>query len=417
MLSTVQIVSGDDDKPWSRDDRMCVKEIRTEHKLNDPTTFSILMFDVPGSDGKRHRLLEKGSKVAVLVRPQTKGSWQVLFQGKVSEIDEQHTQGGLGSTVLFRGKDIRTMMAARTHTGSWTGKVDAVMRHLIELDFSEPVVDAPTNNDLVEDRNPLGQNSNNLDFLTAQAQAYGHNFWLSYKPIPEDLLNLDTLNPLSDDHARVDITPIVHWARSPYFSDSTDGGAVTAGGIVTAIASFALPILGFDSTGPIVFKVHLDKQACPNVSRFEVVSEGTDIQTMPRESEQPTALGLPAIPNNPLAPPPTADTPGVHFIAPAVPPAGEDDQINEALQQERGFNRKVRLSTTVASIKRLCFPNNLATFEGVPDSVANQLFRVREATHVIRPDAHWIDASLEGDGREYNTNPLDALSDLVAGGF
>lgn len=57
MLSTVQIVSGTDGTPWTRAERDCVIEIRSEHKLNDPTTFAILMHDVPDRAGKRHRKL------------------------------------------------------------------------------------------------------------------------------------------------------------------------------------------------------------------------------------------------------------------------------------------------------------------------------------------------------------------------
>lgn len=410
MLSTVQIVSGTEGTPWTREQRQCVLEIRSEHKLNDPTSFSILMHDLPDRQGMRHRLLASGSKVAVLVRPKNQGDWHVLFQGKVSEMEEHHTQGGVGSTILYRGMDIRTIMAARSHTGAWSGQVDAVMKHLIEQDFSEHAVDAPENNELDEEENPLGQNSNNLDFLRTQALAFGHNFWVSYARVPEATPGLGSLNPLDDSEPSVTITPKIHWARSPYFEEV---GAPPAGG--AGPAAQALPDLGGEDSGPISFKVHLDRVSCPNVTTFEVMSEGSSVQTMPEQSGGQTSPGAPSPPTDPLAPPDDDDTPGVHFVPRAVQPGEDDEQVNEALEQERSFDRKVKLSTTMAMLKRLCLPNELATLEGVPEAVADKLFRISESTHVIRIDGYWVDAVLESDGTEYGTADEDELAEAIGG--
>ncbi|MFI2810795.1 MULTISPECIES: hypothetical protein [Microbulbifer] len=396
MLSTIQIVSGSGGTPWTREQRQCVLEIRSEHKLNDPTSFSILMHDLPDRQGVRHRLLAPGRKVAVLVRPRDRGEWHVLFQGKVSEVEEHQTQGGVGSTILYRGQDIRTIMAARSYTGAWSGQVDAVMKHLIEQDFAEHHVDAPENNELDEEENPLGQNSNNLDFLRTQAIAFGHNFWVSYARVPEATPGLGDLNPLDDSEPSVTVTPKIHWARSPYFEE---GGAPSTGGV--AAAAQALPVLGGEDTGPISFKVNVNRASCPNVTSFEVMSEGSNVQTMPEQSGSQTTPGVPSPPTNPLEPPPDDDTPGIHFVPRAVQPGGDGEQVNEALEQERAFDRKVKLSTTLAMLKKLCIPNELATLEGVPEAVANRLFRISDATHVIRIDGHWMDAVLESDGREY----------------
>lgn len=411
MLSTVQIVSGTEGTPWTRDQRQCVLEIRSEHKLNDPTSFSILMHDVPDRRGVRHRLLEAGRKVAVLVRTRDEGEWHVLFQGKVSEVEERHTQGGVGSTILYRGKDIRTIMAARSYTGGWSGQVDAVMKYLIELDFSEHEVDGPENNELDEEENPLGQNSNNLDFLRTQAIAFGHNFWVSYARVPEATPGLGALNPLDDSEPSVTITPKIHWALSPYFEE---GGAPTSAASGAAAAQ-ALPGLGGEDTGPIAFKVHVDRAACPNVSAFEVMSEGSRVQIIPEQSGGQTTSGVPAPPTNPLAPPLDDDTPGVHFVPRVVQPGEDSEQVNEALEQERGFNRKVKLSATKAMLKRLCIPNELATLEGVPEAVANKLFRISEATHVIRIDGHWMDAVLESDGKEYGAAAEGGFAEAIGG--
>ena len=412
MLSTVQIVSGAEGTPWTREQRQCVMEIRTEHKLNDPTSFSILMHDVPDRRGQRNRPLVEGRKVAVLVRPRDRGAWHVLFQGKVSEIEETHTQGGVGSTVLYRGKDIRTVMAARSHTGAWSGQVDAVMRQLIEEDFSEHDVVAPENNTLDAEENPLGQNSNNLDFLRTQAIAYGHNFWVSYARVPEATPGLGALNPLGDSEPSVTITPKIHWAPSPYF-ETAESGAAGIGAAAGAAAS-ALPGLGGEETGPIAFRVHVDRTACPNVTAFEVVSEGTDVQTMPEQSGGQTSPGLPAPPTDPTAAPADDDAPVVHFVPRAVQPGGEDAQVNAALEQERGFDRKVKLSTTKAMINRLCLPNSIATLEGVPDALSDFRFRISEVTHVIRIDGHWMDVALESDGTDAG-GADDGLAEAIGG--
>ncbi|WP_346836698.1 hypothetical protein [Microbulbifer sp. SAOS-129_SWC] len=401
MLSTVQIVSGTEGTPWTREQRQCVLEIRSEHKLNDPTGFSILMHDLPDREGRRHRLLSEGCKVAVLVRPKRAGDWQVLFQGKVSEIDEHHTQGGVGSTILYRGQDIRTIMAARCYRGSWSGRVDAVMRHLIEMDFSEHDVDAPENNELDEEENPLGQNSNNLDFLRTQAIAFGHNFWVSYTRVPAATPGLDVHSPHEDSAPSVTITPKIHWARSPYLDAD---GAPPAGGAAAVAAPQASLARAAEDSGPITFRVNVDRADCPNVTTFEVTSEGSSVQTMPTESGDQTPPGGAAAPTNPLEPPVDDDTPGVHFVPPAVQPGDDDAQVNAALEQERHFDCKVKLSTTIAMLKRLCIPNGLATLQGVPAAVTNQLFRISEATHVIRIDGHWMDAVLESNGTQYRAD-------------
>ena len=416
MLSTVQIVSGADGTPWTRDQRNCVIEIRTEHKLNDPTTFSILMYDVPDRRGERHRMLEAGKKVAVLVRPKNEGAWHVLFQGKVSEIEEHHTQGGVGSTILYRGRDIRTIMAAHSHTGAWSGQVDAVMTQLIEEDFPEHDVEAPENNELDEEENPLGQNSNNLDFLRSQAVAYGHNFWVSYDTVPEASPGLGSLNPLDDSAPSVTITPRIHWARSPYFTE--DGAPAGPASALAAAAPPAPDIPGLgggDDSGPIAFKVHIDRADCPNVTAFEVVSEGERVETMPEQSGAASSPGLPSPPTNPLDPPPDDDTPNVHFVPRVVQQDADGATVNAALQQERGFDRRVRLSTTKAMLKRLCLPNGLATLEGVPEAVADALFRISEATHVIRIDGHWMDAVLESDGKPAPGGAAGGLAEAVGG--
>jgi hypothetical protein len=408
MLSTIRIVSGAEGIPWTREQRQCVLEIRSEHRLNDPTSFSILMHDLPDRRGRRHRLLETGHKLAVLVRPKEEKQWHVLFQGKVSEIEEHHTQGGVGSTILYRGKDIRTIMAARSHTGSWSGHVDAVIKHLIEQDFSDHDVDAPENNELDEEENPLGQNSNNLDFLRTQAVAFGHNFWVSYARLPEAMPGLGALNPLDDSDQRVTIAPKIHWARSPYFEA---GGTPSAGDAMAR----TLPDLSGEDSGAIVFKVHVASAACPNVTSFEVMTEGSRVRTMPEQSSDQTASFPPSPPTDPLAQSPDDDEPGIHFVPRVVRPGGGGEQINEALEQERGFDRKVQLSTTIAMLKRICVPNELATLEGVPEAIANTLFRISDVTHVIRIDGHWMDVVLESDGREYDTSAGDALAEATGG--
>lgn len=386
MLSTVRIVSGSAGTPWSPDQRRCVLEIRSEHKLNDPTTFSILMHDIPDRRGERHRALSEGHLVAVLVRPQNQGEWHVLFQGKVTEIKETHTQGGVGSTILFRGKDIRMNLAGYSHRGAWSGQVDAVMRTLIEEAFSTHNVVAPADNTLDEEENPLGQNTNNLDFLRAQAIAYGHNFWVSYARVPEATPGLGALNPADSSPPGVTIEPTINWAPSPYLTAGGTGGAQ------------ALPVVGGGGDGPIPFRVHVNRNACPNVTAFEVVSEATEVRTMPDQSGDQTALGPPAPPSDPAEPAPGADDPNVHFVAPVVEPRGEDTPVNALLERERAFDRKVELSTTKAMLRRICIPNDLATLEGVPEAVSGIRFRISEATHVIRIDGHWIDAVLESNG-------------------
>lgn len=404
MLSTVQIVSGTDGTPWTRAERDCVIEIRSEHKMNDPTTFSILMHDVPDRAGVRHRKLAVGRKVAVLVRPRDTGDWTVLFQGKVAEIEEHATQGGVGSTILYRGRDIRTIMAARSFTGTWSGQVDATMRHIINLDFSEAEVDAPDVNEIDAEDSPLGQNSNNLDFLRTQAVTYGHNFWVSYAQVPEAAPGLGSLTAHAGAPPTVDIVPTIHWQRSPYFS----GGPAPTG--------LSLPGLGGDDSGPVTYKVNVDAAQCPNVTAFEVTEDGSHVQTMPDQSGGQVPAGIPEPPTNPLAGAPDDDAPQIYFKPRVVQPGEEEATVNATLEQERGFNRRAKVSSTKAHLHRLPVPNDLATLQGVPDALADLLFRVSEAVHVIRIDGHWIDAVLESDGTAYGAGAgalLDTLGALA----
>ena len=399
MLSTVQIVSGTDGTTWTRAERDCVIEIRSEHKLNDPTTFSILMHDIPDRAGVRHRKLAAGHKVAVLVRQKDTGVWTVLFQGKVAEIEEHHSQGGIGSTILYRGRDIRTIMACRSFTGTWSGQVDATMRHIITLDFPDAEVDAPDVNEIDAEDSPLGQNSNNLDFLRTQAVTYGHNLWVSYAKVPEAAPGLGALTALAGSPPSVTITPTIHWQRSPYFS-----GAPTPSG--PSLPS--LPGLGGEETGPVVYKVNVDRAKCPNVTAFEVTEDGSRVQTMPEQSGGQVPAGIPEPPTNPLSGPPDDDSPQVYFKPRVVEPGEEEETVNAALEQERGFDRRAQVSSTKAHLKRLPVPNDLATLEGVPAALSGLLFRVSEAVHVIRIDGHWIDTVLESDG-----TPAGGTADLL----
>jgi hypothetical protein len=393
MLSEIQIVSGTDGTPWTRKERECVLEVRSEHKLDDPTSFSILMHDLPSRDGNDdHRKLAEGTKVAVLARFDTSGDWVVLFQGKVTELETHQTQGGIGSTVLYRGVDIRSIMAGRSFTGAWTGNVDEVMKYIIELDFPDHDVHAPDNNTLEETRNPLAQNSNNLEFLRTQALAFGHNFWVSYAKVPDGGAGFNLPNPLATP-APVEITPTIHWARSPYLEVKLGNTSLPS------TADLTLPILSDAQDGPVMFKVHMNANTCTNVTAFEDVNNST--QTTAPPSEQ-SAIQVPLdIPTPGGAP--DADDPVVYFQPPAARQTEEDEQVNAALEIVRSFNKQVKLSTTKRLIEQLCLPHDMAGLEGVDDTLSGILFRVKEATHVIRIDNHYMDLILDSEG----TVPLD----------
>lgn len=390
MLSTIKIVSGADGTPWTDAQRACVMEVRSEHKLNDLTSFSILMHDVPDrrSDTDR-RLLDVGRKVAVLVRPDRAADWTVLFQGKVTEIETHETQGGIGSTILYKGVDIRAVMAGRSFTGSWSGRVSDVMTQLIRLDFPECVVDAPDNNTLDADENPLAQNGNNLDFLRDQAVAVGFNFWVGYATVAEDAFG-GALSALDPRPPSVTITPIIHWGQSPYLAAKIGGPPL--GG--------ALPLPGTDSpAGPVTFKVHVTGRTCPNVMSFEVTSDGQQVAVM--ETAQPnTGLGgqIPAAGANPFAAAGDPDAPVVFFVPRVVRATPEDEAVNLALETARGFDRRVKLSTTLRRIRTICQPHDLAVLQGVAPALAGIQFRISEAVHVIRIDDHFMDLVLESDG-------------------
>jgi hypothetical protein len=404
MLSTVQIVSGADGTPWTRDQRECVLEIRSEHKLDDPTTFGILMADLPDRpDTRAHRLLAEGRMVAVLVRARASGSWTVLFQGTVTEVETSETQGGVGSTILYRGKDIRTRMAGRSFRGAWSGRVKDVMEHLIKLDFPDCEVHAPENNTLDPEENPLGQNSNNLEFLRTQAIAYGHNLWVSYAQVPEGSASLG-LEALDASGPRVTITPKIHWARSPYLEAKL--GNLSIG------EEPPLPVLGGDdSVSPTVFKVHLGRQACPNVTKFEVITDGPSVAVMePEPAARNVPLDVPAPLQSPLGATADADGPVIYFVPPAVQQTEADEAVNVALETARGFNRRVRLSTTKAMLQKICLPHDLAGLEGVDPALGDKLFRISEALHVIRLDRHFMDVVLETDG----TVPLEGSESLLS---
>lgn len=407
MLSTIKIVSGAEGTPWTDAQRACVMEVRSEHKLNDLTNFSILMHDIPDrrSDTER-RLLAVGRVVAVLVRPDRDGDWTVLFQGKVTEIETHETQGGIGSTILYKGVDLRAKMAGRSFTGSWSGQVSDVMAQLIRLDFPDYVVDAPENNTLEADENPLAQNGNNLDFLRDQAVAYGFNFWVSYATVPEAALSgaLDALDPRPPS---VTITPTIHWAKSPYIAARTGGPPEGVG---------SLPALGGDDAdGPIRFKVHINSRACPNVTKFEVTSDGQQVSVI--ENYKPNmGLGgqIPEAGANPFAEADDPDAPVVYFVPRVVRATPEDEAVNAVLEAARSFNKRVKLSTTLRRIRTICRPHDLAILEGVAPALSNIQFRISEAVHVIRIDDHFMDLVLESDGKlavaETAETPLEGAS-------
>lgn len=416
MLSTVQVVSGPGSGDaatgvsWSRAERKCVMEIRSEHKLNDPTTFSILMVDVPDSEGARNRKLATGDMVAVLARPKEEGDWTVLFQGIVDEVDATHTQGGLGSTVLYRGRDIRMKLAGHSFTGAWSGQVNSVMERLLRLVFPETEVDAPHDfNDIEEDRNPLGQNSNHLDFLRTKAVVYGHNLWVSYASVPEATPSLSALNPVEGGMPEVTIARKAHWATSPYVLRAGEAGAMDREATPLNLTALAED----DDNSTVLFKVHVDRTTCPNVTAFQLTADERQVRTMPEASEgQSEPDDIPT----PSTDPSSQNKPEAHFVPKAVDPTGGSGPASYAIDVERSFKVKARLSTTKALIKRLCFPHDLAAMQGLRDdetrSLDTKLFRIREATHVIRIDGHWMDVTLESDGEtphNMTENPVGGL--------
>lgn len=407
MLSEIQIVSGAEGTPWTRDQRECVLEIRSEHTLDDPTSFSILMHDKPRDPD--HRLLAVGRKVAVLARPGTSGDWTVLFQGKVVEIETNETQGGAGSTILYRGVDIRTVMAGRSFTGSWSGHVDAVMEHIINLDFPSAVVHAPDVNTLEEGRNPLAQNSNNLDFLRQQAVALGHNLWVTYETVPDTSNDLALPNPLGESPS-ITIEPTIHWGRSPYLEMKLGNLSLPEPSLLGPV-----PLLNTEP-GPVTFKVHMNSNQCPNVTQFEVMENGQEVATMPQEqSSGAVPLDVPAPPVGGLGSAPDADDPVVYFQPPAARQCTEDEHVNEALEITRSFNRKVKVSSTKRKLERLFVSHDLAQLEGVDAPLADIMYRVREATHVIRIDDHYMDAVLDSEGTVPAASAASPLSALGVG--
>lgn len=397
MLSTIKIFSNTDDtltgSPWTDDQKGCVMEIRSEHKLNDLSTFSILMHDIPDRrEDSERRLLAAGHHVGVLVRPEPDDDWQVLFFGKVVEQETHETQGGIGSTILYKGVDIRYKMAGRSFTGAWTGTVKDVMEGIIGLDFPEHQVDEPENNELDGDENPLSQNSNNLEFVRDQAVAFGFNFWVSYETIAEDALGgaLDALDPRPPT---VTVAPTVHWAMSPYL-------AAKLGQIIQNALSALLPSLGGASSDLIEFKVHMSGNACANVTSFEVSGDGQETQLMP-PGQPNNGLGaeMPAGGLTPFADENSADAPVVYLVPPTVSPdADEEEEPTFAQEMARSFKKKVKLSTTMRHIKTLCKPHENAVLRGVTGGLGDIMFRISETTHVIRIADHYIDATLESDG-------------------
>lgn len=431
MLSEVQIVTGAEGRPWSRKERECVLEIRSEHKLDDPTSFSLLMHHLPrrpreespasalpvAGGGQARPELAVGHKMAVLARPAREGDWTVLFQGKITEIETDETQGGLGSTKLYKGVDIRTIMAGRHFRGSWSGRMDDVMKHIIELDFPDPIVDAPDQNELVEEENPLAQNANNLDFLRAQALAVGHSLWVSYAVVPDAAAGV-TLPSAGPAPTSVTVTPTIYWARSPIINEMIGRatnqaanalGALVGGATGAGIAG-ALSVPVGDQGGPIPFKVHLSGRSCPNVTTFEVTSDGQEVAAMPSDPEGPSApLNVPPPPENPAAAAPDADAPVVYFKPPTTQANEEDEAVNQALEIAQRFKVEVKLSTTKRMLQRLVLSHELAELIGVDEPLAGKLFRIKEVTHVIRADNHYMDVVLDGDGETATTATGNAL--------
>lgn len=401
MLSTIKIFSNSDStltgSPWSDDQKGCVMEVRSEHKLNDLTTFSILMHDIPDRrDTSERRLLDKGHHVGVLARPEPDDDWQVLFFGKVIEQETHQTQGGIGSTILYKGVDIRYKLAGRSFTGAWTGTVKAVMEGIIGLDFPEHSVDAPENNELDGEENPLCQNSNNLEFLRDQAVAFGFNFWVSYETISEDALGA-ALEALDPRPPTVTVAPTVHWGHSPYLD-------AKLGQSVLGDFSLGLPDIGTGSDGPIEFKVHMNEKACANVTSFEVTDDGEETRLMPPGQPNNGLGALPATGGlTPFGDGDGSDDTVVYLVAPNRSPdddgeEGEEEEPTFAQRVARGFKKKVKLSTTMRHIKTLCKPHENAVLRGVTSGLGDVMFRISDTTHVIRISDHYMDVKLESDG-------------------
>lgn len=358
----------------------CLAEVRVEQSLDAPMQYAVRFLD----DIENGRLrMANDDRLAVdtlaTIAVEVDDELTVLVRGPITEHRSQMTVGGPGSWFEIRGLDRADLLDRACEPAVWTGRASDAAREILTGQFDRLEIEA-TDRVYEPGQATLNQRETDLDFLLRIARRNNRHFWITYatgqSPIGSGL----------------DVTETAHLASSPRRPEDGALGAV-------ASAVELVP------TTELELRVHVPSDQCPNVTAFQVNTDGARPSryragSMPTDAIDPTTTEA----SDPQ--PPAGE--GTRRLAQAgagaralcMPGSGDpqDTQARaEAALTEAGWFVQATASTSRHLLGGVIQPHDVLNAVGVGPSLGQAAFRVKTVTHVINATEHFMDATLESN--------------------
>ena len=370
------IAGGTNNRLFSDDLLSCVVEVRVEQTLDQPTQFAVrFQDDVEEGRLKKASLpeLQIGQLVTIAV---DKGGDQYicLCRGPILEHESTMTRGGPGSSLTVIGPDRRDELAREIREQNWTGRASDVARMLLSEVYQ--AADVQQTEDVYDDNgNALPQRANDLEFLTKLAADNGFHFWIRYSDTAEA--------PPSG----LTLVETAQWKSSPPLADAAPTGLP--------------PILPL-SDNSLTLRYNVPRDQCPNLTRFELSTDGTRPSEVSTATRNLTDGGEDPVEVSDQAAPMGGSGQRLPERAPkrqmATRPQGNAQDVrrrNQAALRDAGFFVSAEISTTRHLLKNVLEPHLVVAVEGIGGANARTPFRVKQVTHVINGIGHFMDATIE----------------------
>jgi hypothetical protein len=370
------IAGGTDNRLFGDDLLSCVVEVRVEQTLDQPTRFAV-RFQDDIEDGRLKKAslpeLQIGQLVTIAV-DRGQDQYVCLCRGPILEHESQMTRGGPGSSFTILGPDRRDELAREVREQNWTGRASDVARLLLAETY--PTADVEQTEEVYDENgNALPQRANDLEFLTKTAADHGFHFWIAYSGTAE-------LPPSS-----LTVVETARWKSSPPLADGAPVGVP--------------PLLPL-SDSSVTLRYNVPRGDCPNLTRFELATDGTRPSQASTATRNLTDGGDDPVEVTDQAAPMGGSGQRLPERAPprqmATRPQGNAQDArrrNEAALRDAGFFVSAEISTTRHLLKNVLEPHQVVVVEGIGGANGRTPFRVKQVTHVINGIGHFMDATIE----------------------
>ena len=373
------IAIGENNTPLDRDLAGCIAEVRIEQKLDEPAQFAVRFIDDLEDGRLRHANDERlaiDTVVSVIV--EVADQLVCLVRGPIVEHKSEMTIGGPGSWFEIHGLDRRDLLDRICVQATWTGRASDVARQILGQAFDELDVE-DTTRVYEEGRETLNQRTTDLEFLQQLAKRNNLHLWLTYDCARSSI------------GSGFQVTETAHFASSPRRPQGASGALASAIQLVP--------------TTELALRVHVPGRECPNVTAFQVSTDG-DRPSRYRAGSMTTEEARPGT-TDATDPQPSAGA-GAQRLGQiggvvrelCMPGSGDPEETQtegEAALTAAGWFVQATASTTRHLLGGVLRPHDVVAAVGVGPRLGQSAFRVREVTHVINAAEHFMDLRLESN--------------------